>query len=162
MPLLFTWIRRPMQAMELLRPINRRDWIATWFQGIASEIALALIFMIGFAAIILWGGLLPNWSVTQAALTAVLIIGMTGFIFAAGMFALSLRALWQVGLLAIVGWFLVVAVVISPTAVQHAGFQWNSPSYVIPVLGALYAVVFLTLKLAWWRWTKWEVGSVAG
>ena len=162
MPLSFAWIRRPMQAMELLRPINRRDWIATWFQGIASEIAPTLIIMIGLAAVMLWAGLLPNWSVGQAALGAVLIVGMTGFIFAAGMFAITLKELWQVGLMAVVGWFLAVTVVVSPIAVQHAGFQWDSPSYVIPVLGALYAATGLTLKLAWWRWTKWEVGLVAG
>ena len=110
----------------------------------------------------LWAGLLPNWSVGHAALATAVIIGMTGFIFAAGMFAITLKELWQVGLMAVVGWFLAVTVVVSPIAVQHANFQWDSPSYVIPVLGALYAATGLTLKLAWWRWTKWEVGLVAG
>jgi len=42
------------------------------------------------------------------------------------------------------------------------GFQWDSPSYVIPVLVGLFGVAFLTVRLAWWRWKKWEVGLVAG
>ncbi len=162
MPLSFAWIRRPMQAMELLRPVSRREWMTTWFQGVASEMAPTLIILIGLGALMLWAGLLPNWSVGHAALATAVIIGMTGFIFAAGMFAITLRALWQVGLLAIVGWFLVVAVIVSPIAVQHSGFQWDSPTYVIPVLIALYGVAFLTVRLAWWRWKKWEVGLVAG
>ena len=159
MPLFFAWGRRPMQELELLHPMSRRDWAGTWFQGVASEIAPVLIALLGFSAVLLWTGLLGNWSVPQAALAAIILVGGLANVFAVGMWTLTLRSLWQVMLVGVALWIAIVLLVVSPILVSVLKLNWQSPAILIPTIVALYSVASVELWLAWRRWQNWEVGQ---
>ena len=160
MPLAFAWQRRPMQEMELLRPASRRDWASTWFLGVASEIAPVLLVSIAFGAAMLWAGLLGSWSAMQASLAAVFVVGITGIIFAVGMWTLTLRSLWQIVLVGGIAWIAVVLCIVTPILLQSHLHEWQTPAILIPTIVGLYTVAFVGLRLAWWRWQNWEVGQV--
>ena len=161
MPLAFAWARRPMLELELLRPVSRRDWASTWFRGVAAEIAPVLLVSIAFGAALQWTGQLGSWSMMQASLAAVFVVGITGIIFAVGMWTLTLRSLWQIVLIGCIAWIAVVLCIVTPILLQSHIHEWQTPAILIPTIVGLYAVAFIGLRLAWWRWQNWEVGCAA-
>ena len=161
MPLAFAWQRRPMQEMELLRPVTRRDWIATWFRGVASEMLPVLLVAIPFVAGVLWSGAWGSWSVVQAALAIIIFVGALTIVFAVGMWILTLHALWQKLLIGFATYFVVVACVIMPIVIQYGKINWQAPTILVQIIAGLYLTAGVGLWVAYRSWMNWEVGRSA-
>ncbi len=168
-PLSFAWIRRPMQEMELLRPMSRRDWRETWFRGVAAEMLPMLLTMFAFL-LVLWScGLLGNWTAMQLLWASIIFFGVLVNVFAVGMEAFTLRSLWQCALVAGGTWLVLVLMLVAfmllvpmlDRMYPDLDLKWESPEFLIPVIGGLYGLAAFGLTIAWRRWMKWEVSSVA-
>ena len=168
MPLAFAWTRRPMQELELLRPVSRRDWRETWFRGVASEMGPMLLTLLGFGVVLWWCGLMGGWTARQLLWASIIFIGVVANVYAVGMGSLTMRSLWQVWLIVGGAWFGLVLVAIAvfalaPMLDQHFKLErvWESPAFLIPVIGGLYGMACVGLWLAWWRWQHFEVARIA-
>ena len=159
MPLLFAWQRRPMCGMELLRPVSRRDWVGRWFQGVGSETAAVLLVTIVFATVMWRSGLLGVWSTMDAYLCTAIVVGEIIGLYALGMWALTLRALSLITLVAGIGWMIVLFCIVMPIVLRVQIINWWTPTILISTMIGLSAVVTAGLWFAWRSWMNWEVGS---
>ena len=169
MPLSFAWTRRPLQELELLRPVSRRDWRETWFRGVASEMSLVLLTLFGFG-VVLWGcGLMGGWTAMQLLWASIIFAGAMANVYAIGMGTLTLNSRWQVWLMVgaipvALGLFAGVLFMLAPVLDQHFPAE-PSPAFINTLIVGLtvflYGAAGLGLWLAWRRWMKWEVGMVA-
>ena len=166
MPLGFAWTRRPMQELELLRPVSRRDWRETWFRGVAAEMGPTLLTLFGFGVVLWCCGLMGGLTAMQLLWASIIFTGVVANVYAAGMETLTLRSLWRVALIGGGAWFglvlfIVALSVLAPMLDQmypHLKLEWESPEFLIPVIGGLYGTAGIGLWVAWRRWMKWEVG----
>ena len=169
MPLSFAWIRRPMQEMELLRPMSRRDWRETWFRGVAAEMGPMLLTLFVFLLVLWCCGLLGNWTAMQHLWASLIFLAVVANVYAVGMGTMTMNLRWQmplvvcaipIALFAFAG----VLFLLAPVLDQHFPAP-PSPAFINILLASLtvflYGTAGLGLWLAWRRWMKWEVGTVA-
>ena len=169
MPLSFAWTRRPMQELELLRPVSRRDWRETWFRGVASEMSPMLLTLFGFGVVLWWCGLMGGWTAPQLLWASIIFIGVVANVYAVGMGTLTMNLRWQVPFVvcaipAALFLFAGVLFMLAPVLDQHFPVE-PSPAFINTLIVGLtvflYGTAGLGLWLAWWRWQNWEVGQVA-
>ncbi len=169
MPLSFAWTRRPLQELELLRPVSRRDWRETWFRGVAAEMGPTLLTLFGFGVVLWCCGLLGGWTAMQLLGASLIFIGVVANVYAVGMGTMTLNLRWQVPLVVFaipVALFVFAGVLfmLAPVLDQHFPTE-PSPAFINTLIVGLtvflYGTAGLGLWLAWRRWMKWEVGMVA-
>jgi hypothetical protein len=159
LPLAFAFQRRPMQEIELLRPVARRDWVTTWFNGVASEILPVLVVGLVFGEIMLWSGTLGIWSVTDALLVTVIFLGILSVVFSLGMWALTLNSLWQIALVGFLGYCALLSCLITPIGLQFQKIEWwHTPTIMVPLIVGLYLTAGVGYWIARRSWMNWEVG----
>ncbi len=160
LPLAFAFQRRPMQEIELLRPVARRDWVTTWFYGVASEILPVLLVAIVFGEVMLWSGTLGVWSVADACLVTVIFIGILSIVFTFGMWALTLKSLWQIALVGFLGYCALLSCLITPIGLQFQKIEWwHMPTIMVPLIVGLYLTAGVGYWIARRSWMNWEVGG---
>ena len=169
MPLGFAWTRRPMQELELLRPVSRRDWRETWFRGVAAEMGPTLLTLFGFGVVLWCCGLVGGLTAMQFLWASIIFIGIMANVYAAGMGTLTLNSRWQVPLavcaipIALFA-FAGVLFMLAPVLERHFPAE-PSPEFINIMLMGLtvfvYGMACVALWLSWRRWMKWEVGMVA-
>ena len=159
LPLAFAFQRRPMQEIELLRPVTRRDWVTTWFNGVAFEILPVLVVGLVFGEIMLWSGTLGIWTVTDALLATVIFLGILSVVFSFGMWALTLNSLWKIALAGFLGYCALLSCLITPPGLQFQKIEWwHTPIIMVPLIAGLYLTAGVGFWIARRSWMNWEVG----
>ena len=159
LPLAFAFQRRPMQEIELLRPVTRRDWVTTWFYGVVSEILPVLLVALVFGEVMLWSGTLGIWSVSDAVLVTVIFLGILSVVFSFGMWALTLNSLWKIALAGFLGYGALLSCVITPISLQFQRIEWwHTPTIMVPLIVGLYLAAGVGYWIARRSWMNWEVG----
>ena len=119
--------------------------------------------------LVLWCcGLLGNWTAMQLLWASLIFFGVLVNVYAVGMETVTLRSLWQCALVAGGTWLvlvfmLVASILLAPVLDRmypNLDLKWESPEFLIPVIGGLYGLAAFGLTIAWRRWMKWEVGMV--
>ncbi len=159
LPLALAFQRRPMQEIELLRPVTRRDWVTTWFYGVASEILLVLLIALVFGEVMLWSGTIGVWSIADACLVTVIFVGILSVVFTFGMWALTLNSLWKIALAGFLGYCALLSCVITPIGLQFQRIEWwHTPTIMVPLIVGLYLAAGVGYWIARRSWMNWEVG----
>lgn len=154
------WQRRPMFALELLRPLSRRDWIESWFRGIAGELASLLLIVAMLASLAAWQGLFDNWTVTQLALIAAGALVVLSFIAGLGLWFLATTSFWSTLLTVVVGALLTFAGIYASAMLADQYAQTNLAQTPALWIALLFVLAFVSLRFAWWRWSRLEVGQI--
>ena len=118
-----------------------------------------LIVTIVFATVMWWSGLLGVWSTMDAYLCAAIVVGEIIGLYALGMWALTLRSLSLITLVAGIGWMIVLFCIVMPIVLRVQIINWWTPTILISTMIGLSAVVTAGLWFAWRSWMNWEVGS---
>lgn len=156
-PLMLLFQRHQTMAIELLRPVSRRDWICDWFQISVCRMLPAMIssgILIGMGwwyqivpvqSPAMWSGIVAIWAAVWFLLLGV------------GMWLISYRwAPYAMVVLFPIAMPLVMAVSVGP--LQQFAVAWSSQaSRLWLIAAALLMLGGLTLRMAWRRWWTWEL-----
>ena len=156
MPLFFIWQRRPMFAMELLRPQTRQNWVLTCFRGVAWEIWPVVAVSMAFGLLLLWTGQFGDWSTFATVNVIAIILGLLIILYGMGMWAITLHSRGAVSLVAILGWIIIVLCIVIPTVLSLRSGDLAGLTVLIPIM--IWATSVVGIRLAFHCWMHWEVG----
>lgn len=162
-PFIFAWQRRPMFSIELLRPINRADWMHMWFRGIANEIVPCLVILVGLISL-LWGfGPLQSLTILELALIELSAVGTLAVLVAIGMWILSTTSMWSLLIGGTLIWTAAAVAMAAPMVlfgVKSLPGLVVSPTYLVIATLLLLPMGAISLLTVWWRWKVCEVGRI--
>ena len=156
MPLFFIWQRRPMFAMELLRPQTRQNWVSTCFRGVAWEICPVVAVSLVFGLLLLWTGNFGDWSTFATGNVIAIIFGLLLILYAMGMWAITLHSRGAVSLVAALGWIIIVLCIVIPILLRISTGNLAGLTVLIPIM--LSATAVFGIRLAFHSWMNWELG----
>jgi hypothetical protein len=164
-PFVFAWQRRPMLAIELLRPVDRRNWIHTWFRGIACELmpaALAAIIILVAA----WNlNVFDDWPLLTKALFVAEGLAIAPLLAGIGLWAMTEFSLWKMilgsaGFVVVASATIFIPIFLMTINSVNESLGSADPLALTLAVATTYVIAYIALRLAWSAWQKFEVGRI--